>query len=88
MRRPHAAGWLGAVVLLASIPSENGGLSLRGGALRQWVQSVDIIILVLANVSVFGSLIWLATRASWQPRLVRSSTCRTSPKHWPKKYCR
>ena len=67
----HAAGWACALVLLASIRHPDGAnMGLGAGAMRQWAQRVDIIILVLANVSVFGSLIWLVTRGSWWARLV------------------
>jgi len=66
----HAAGWILAIVLLASIRYPDGGaMGPSVETMRQWVQRVDIIILVLANVSVFGSLIWLATRRSWWARL-------------------
>jgi predicted acyltransferase len=55
------AGWVGIVVLLALLtyPDDSGFKMSR----------FDIIIAVLANVSVAGSLIWLFTRESWIMRL-------------------
>ncbi len=47
-------GWVGAMVLLAVLRYPDGSGFSPGRS--------DIIILVLANVYVFGSLIWLATR--------------------------
>jgi predicted acyltransferase len=50
----RAIGWLGAALVLVAFRAKDGtGFSV--------VRS-DIIILVLANVSVSGALIWLATR--------------------------
>ncbi|MBD3374597.1 DUF5009 domain-containing protein [candidate division KSB1 bacterium] len=47
-------GWMGAMILLALLRYPDGSGFSPGRS--------DIIILVLANVYVFGSLIWLATR--------------------------
>lgn len=57
----RAAGFLGAAGLLWYITFPDGtGFSLTRS---------DIIIIVLANVAVFGSLIWLVTRDRVLPRL-------------------
>jgi len=57
----RAAGWAGAVLFLALAKYPDGsGFSL---------QRSDIIIVVLANMAVFGSLAWLLTRGRWLPRL-------------------
>jgi predicted acyltransferase len=54
-------GWAGAVLFLALARYPDGsGFSLRRS---------DIIIVVLANMAVFGSLAWLCTRGRWLPRL-------------------
>ncbi|HEY3412459.1 MAG TPA: DUF5009 domain-containing protein [Armatimonadota bacterium] len=74
---PQAIQWLIrvvgvslALVLLSTYRySDNANLAWNHHAMRQWVERGDIIILVLANVSVFGSLIWLCTRKSWFARL-------------------
>jgi predicted acyltransferase len=56
-----AAGWLGAIILMALIRYPDGsGFSLNRS---------DIIILLLANSAVFGSLIWLLSRANLLVRL-------------------
>lgn len=48
------AGWVGAVLLLSLLRYPDGsGFSLNRS---------DIIIIVLTNVAVFGSIIWLVTR--------------------------
>ena len=66
----RAAGFWLALVLLSSYRyADNANLAWNQHALRQWVERSDIIILVLANVSVFGSLIWLCTRKAWFARL-------------------
>ncbi|MDZ7269461.1 MAG: DUF5009 domain-containing protein [candidate division KSB1 bacterium] len=57
----RAAGWLVALALLATVHYPDGS----GFALAR----SDIIIIVLANMAVFGSLIWLATRSRLIPRL-------------------
>ena len=54
-------GWAGAVALLASLHYPNGqGFSLDRS---------DIIIVVLANMAVFGSLLWWVTRTRLLLRL-------------------
>ena len=54
-------GWVGAIVLMAS---------LRFGNDQPFsVNRSDIIIVVLTNVAVFGSLLWLVTRRNWLLRL-------------------
>ena len=66
----RAAGfWLALVLLSFYRYADNANLAWNQHALRQWVERCDIIILVLANVSVFGSLIWLGTRKAWFARL-------------------
>jgi len=39
------------------------------GEWRLQLDRNDIIIVVLANMAVFGSAIWMATRNHWLPRL-------------------
>ena len=57
----RAAGWTGAVVLLAFLRYPEGkGFSLERS---------DIIIVVLANMAVFGSLVWWLTRTNLRLRL-------------------
>jgi predicted acyltransferase len=57
----RAAGWASAVVLLALLHYPGGqGFSLERS---------DIIIVVLANMAVFGSLVWWLTRANLRLRL-------------------
>jgi predicted acyltransferase len=57
----RAAGWTSAVVLLASLRYPGGkGFSLERS---------DIIIVVLADMAVFGSLLWWLTRTSLLLRL-------------------
>ncbi len=57
----RAAGWLGAIALLSTLRYPNGsGFSLGRS---------DIIIVVLANVAVFGTLLWWLTRANLLLRL-------------------
>lgn len=54
-------GWIGSIVLLSILTyPDNSGFSLYRS---------DIIILVLANVYFFGSLIWLCTQNNWLIRL-------------------
>lgn len=57
----RTAGWLVAIALLATVRYPDGS----GFALTR----SDIIIIVLANMAVFGSLVWLATRSRLIPRL-------------------
>ncbi len=57
----RGAGWLGAMLLLALARYPDGsGFKLTRS---------DIIIVVLANMAVFGSLTWLFTRQQLLPRL-------------------
>jgi predicted acyltransferase len=65
---PHAlrfgirlSGWAGAILFLASARYPGGGGFSPGRS--------DIIIVVLANMAVFGSLLWLFTRERWVIRL-------------------
>jgi predicted acyltransferase len=56
-----AAGWLGAILFLALAKyPDNSGFSLGRS---------DIIIVVLANMAVFGSIVWILTRNHLLPRL-------------------
>jgi hypothetical protein len=55
------AGWAGAALFLALARYPGGG----GFSLRR----SDIIIIVLANMAVFGGLIWLVTRDHLLARL-------------------
>lgn len=57
----RTAGWLVAIALLATVRYPDGS----GFALTR----SDIIIIVLANMAVFGSLVWLVTRSRLIPRL-------------------
>ena len=57
----RATGWTGAILFLALARYPNGsGFSLKRS---------DIIIVVLTNMAVFGSLIWMLTRHHLLPRL-------------------
>jgi predicted acyltransferase len=57
----RVGGWVGALTLLASLHYPNGkGFSLDRS---------DIIIVVLANMAVFGSLLWWLTRTKLLLRL-------------------
>lgn len=78
----RAGGWLGAIVLLAWLRYPDGsGFSLRRS---------DIIIIVLTNMAVFGSLFWLATRQRLLLRLgilgiliaIRLANPETGWVHW------
>ena len=55
------AGWVGVLVLLAVIRYPDGSRFSLGRS--------DIIIVVLANMAVFGSLLWWLTRANLLLRL-------------------
>lgn len=57
----RAAGWLGAILfcVLATYPDGSGFKLTRS----------DIIIIVLANMAVFGSLVWMFTRGNLSLRL-------------------
>ena len=53
-------GWLGAALFLALATYPDGsGFKLTRS---------DIIIVVLANMSVFGAVVWMLTRRQWLPR--------------------
>jgi len=53
-------GWLGAALFLAlATYPEGSGFKLTRS---------DIIIVVLANMSVFGAVVWMLTRRQWLPR--------------------
>lgn len=54
-------GWGGAIAFMAMVRYPDGS--------RFSLDRSDIIIKVLANVAVFGSLIWLATQRNWLLRL-------------------
>ncbi len=57
----HIAGWLGALLFLMFTTYANGtGFSF----LRN-----DIIIVVLANTALFGTIVWLVTRRNWWLRI-------------------
>ncbi len=57
----RGVGWAGAILFLALARYPDGsGFSLKRS---------DIIIVVLTNMAVFGSLIWMLTRHQWLPRL-------------------
>ncbi|HEY3268190.1 MAG TPA: DUF5009 domain-containing protein [Armatimonadota bacterium] len=64
----RVVGWAGLAALMALLPLTGVQPAFRLG-FRNWVGVEDIIILVLANVSVAGSLIWLCTRGQWWARL-------------------
>ena len=63
-------GWIGAVALLlyVSFPGKSL-LAIRYPDLHRMAQQNDIIIILLANMAVFGSLIWLVTRENLLLRL-------------------
>jgi predicted acyltransferase len=55
------SGWLGAILFLALVRYPDGsGFKLERS---------DIIIVVLANMAVFGSVVWIMTRNQLLPRL-------------------
>lgn len=54
-------GWLGAIILLSQIDYPNGS--------KFSLHRSDIIIIVLTNMAVFGSLIWLFTKDNLLIRL-------------------
>ncbi len=60
-RLMHAGGFAGLIVLMCAA-------KWLGGA-EVSIRNSDIIILVLANMALFGSLIWLCTRRNLQSRL-------------------
>lgn len=54
-------GWIGAIILMALVRFPDGsGFSLYRS---------DDIIMILANVAVFGGLVWLISRDNWLLRL-------------------
>ncbi len=57
----RAAGWLAAIAFFALARYPDGSGFRPGRS--------DIIIVVLANMAVFGSLIWMVTRRALLPRL-------------------
>jgi len=59
----RAIGWAGAILLMASLRFHGH----HGD--RFSVERSDIIIVLLANVAVFGSLLWLISRHNLLPRL-------------------
>jgi predicted acyltransferase len=57
----RAIGWLAAILFCALVTYPDGsGFKLTRS---------DIIIVVLTNMAVFGSAIWMLTRESWLPRV-------------------
>jgi predicted acyltransferase len=60
----RVVGWAGAVLLMASLQF-HGRHGVRGFS----VARSDIIIVLLANAAIFGSLLWLATRGNLLLRL-------------------
>jgi predicted acyltransferase len=60
----RAAGWAGAILLMASLQFHG-----HHGVRRFSVERSDIIIVLLANAAVFGSLLWLISRGNLLLRL-------------------
>lgn len=60
-------GWVGALSLLYF--GSHGGVRLRTQTWEQIWANSDIIIMILANVSLLGTLVWLATRKNLLARL-------------------
>jgi predicted acyltransferase len=60
----RVAGWVGVVVLMALLDYPPGPLGERFSLNRS-----NIIMVVLTNTAVFGSLIWVVSRRSLLPRL-------------------
>ena len=60
----RAVGWAGAILLMASLQFHG-----HHGMRRFSVERSDIIIVLLANAAVFGSLLWLLTRGNLLLRL-------------------
>jgi predicted acyltransferase len=58
------AGWIGAILFLALAKYPEGDLSTGFNLGRS-----DIIIIVLTNMAVFGTAIWMLTRQKLLPRL-------------------
>jgi hypothetical protein len=56
----NGLGWILAIALFSQLQYDGGGFSLKRS---------DIILLLLANAAVFGSLIWLLTRFNLWLRL-------------------
>ena len=57
----RGVGWLAAIVFCVLVKYPDGsGFSLGRS---------DIIIVVLTNMAVFGSVVWMLTREQWLPRL-------------------
>ncbi|MGA9452252.1 MAG: DUF5009 domain-containing protein [Verrucomicrobiia bacterium] len=57
----RALGWLAAILFCVFVTYPDGsGFKLTRS---------DIIIVVLTNMAVFGSLVWMLTRDQWLPRL-------------------
>ena len=57
-----AAGWVGVILFLALVQLSGNGSGFK-------LERSDIIIVVLANMAVFGSLVWILTRNHLLPRL-------------------
>jgi predicted acyltransferase len=56
-----AAGWIGAILFMIWIRYPDGSGFIKGRS--------DIIIVILTNIAVFGSLVWLLTRSNLLLRL-------------------
>lgn len=63
----RALGWIGCAAMLYFLNTAPNRSPLD--IFHRVVKTSDIIIIVLANTAVFGSLCWLATRDSWAMRI-------------------
>ena len=59
----RAAGWLGAIALMAWLPRFGQDIAFS-------VTRNNIILVVLTNMAVFGSIVWMLTQRSWTARLL------------------
>jgi len=63
-------GWAGAVTMMASLQFASGHHHRGGGGLTGFsVERSDIIIVLLTNVALFGSFLWLLSRGNLLLRL-------------------
>jgi len=65
----RAIGWAGAIITMASLQFGHHHGHHGGGSSGFSVERSDIIIVLLANVALFGSLLWLVSRGNLLLRL-------------------
>jgi len=59
----RAVGWAGAIGLMASLPRLGQDIAFS-------VTRNNIILVVLTNMAVFGSIVWMLTQRNWTARLL------------------